>query len=88
MKPRHRRAAIVVGMLAALGLAAGLVLDAFRSNLVFFYTPSQVAAREAPHGRSFRIGGVSNAIIGQCSGYGERRPTGNRDDCAAICLHC
>jgi cytochrome c-type biogenesis protein CcmE len=61
VKPRHRRAAIVVGMLAALGLAAGLVLDAFRSNLVFFYTPSQVAAREAPHGRSFRIGGLVQA---------------------------
>jgi cytochrome c-type biogenesis protein CcmE len=61
VKPRHRRAAIVVGMLAALGLAAGLVLDAFQSNLVFFYTPSQVAAREAPHGRSFRIGGLVQA---------------------------
>jgi cytochrome c-type biogenesis protein CcmE len=58
MKPRHRRAAIVLAMLAGLGLAAGLVFNAFNSNLVFFYTPSQVAAHEAPAGRSFRIGGL------------------------------
>jgi cytochrome c-type biogenesis protein CcmE len=61
MKPRHRRAALVLGMLAALGLAAGLVFSAFGSNLVFFYTPSQVAAREAPAGRSIRIGGLVQA---------------------------
>jgi cytochrome c-type biogenesis protein CcmE len=61
MKPRHRRAALMLGMLAALGLAAGLVFSAFDSNLVFFYTPSQVAAREAPAGRSIRIGGLVQA---------------------------
>jgi cytochrome c-type biogenesis protein CcmE len=61
MKPRHRRAALVLGMLAALGLAAGLVFSAFDSNLVFFYTPSQVAARDAPAGRSIRIGGLVQA---------------------------
>ncbi len=43
---------------AALGLAATLVLDAFQSNLVFFFSPSQVAANEAPKGKSFRIGGL------------------------------
>jgi cytochrome c-type biogenesis protein CcmE len=43
---------------AAIGLAATLILNAFRSNLVFFYSPSQVAANEAPVGRSFRIGGM------------------------------
>jgi len=43
---------------AALGIAAALVLAAFQKNLVFFFTPSQVAANEAPHGRSFRIGGM------------------------------
>jgi cytochrome c-type biogenesis protein CcmE len=61
MKPRHMRAALVLGMLAALGLAAGLVFSAFDSNLVFFYTPSQVAARDAPAGRSIRIGGLVQA---------------------------
>ncbi len=43
---------------AALGLATTLVLDAFQSNLVFFFSPSQVAANEAPKGKSFRIGGL------------------------------
>ena len=43
---------------AALGIAAALVLSAFQKNLVFFFTPSQVAANEAPQGRSFRIGGM------------------------------
>jgi len=52
--------AIVAG-LAALGVAAALVLNAFRSNLVFFFTPSQVAAQEAPRDRPFRIGGLVEA---------------------------
>ena len=58
MKPRHRKAAIALGVLAAVGLAVGLVLNAFNSNLVFFYTPTQVAAQEAPKGKPFRIGGM------------------------------
>jgi cytochrome c-type biogenesis protein CcmE len=43
---------------AALGIVAALVLMAFQKNLVFFFTPSQVAANEAPQGRTFRIGGM------------------------------
>jgi cytochrome c-type biogenesis protein CcmE len=58
MKPRHRRLAIAGGVLAAVGVAAALVLNAFQSNLVFFYSPSQVAAHEAPVERTFRIGGM------------------------------
>jgi cytochrome c-type biogenesis protein CcmE len=58
MKPRTRRFAWIAAGLAALGVAAALVLNAFQSNLVFFFTPSQVAAREAPQGRAFRIGGM------------------------------
>lgn len=58
MKPRHKRFAIVVGGLAALGIAATLVLNAFQSNLVFFFTPTQVAKGEAPKDRTFRIGGL------------------------------
>ena len=50
-------AAIAVGV-AALGIVAALVLTAFEKNLVFFFTPSQVAANEAPLGRTFRIGGM------------------------------
>jgi len=58
MKPRHKRIAIVLGVLGAVGVAVSLVLSAFNSNLVFFFTPSQVAAKEAPQGRTFRIGGL------------------------------
>ena len=58
MKPRTRRFAWIVGGLAVLGVAAAFVLNAFQSNLVFFFTPTQVAAREAPQGRPFRIGGL------------------------------
>jgi cytochrome c-type biogenesis protein CcmE len=58
MKPRHKRMALIVAGLATLGLAATLVLNAFRSNMVFFFTPSQIAAHEAPAGRSLRIGGL------------------------------
>ena len=61
MKPRTRRALWIVGGLAALGVAAGLVLNAFQSNLVFFLTPTQVAANEAPRDRPFRIGGLVEA---------------------------
>jgi cytochrome c-type biogenesis protein CcmE len=58
MKPRTRRFALIGGGVAVLGLAAALVLNAFQSNLVFFFTPTQVAAGEAPKGKTFRIGGM------------------------------
>ena len=58
MKPRHKRFVLVGGGVAALAVAAGLVLSAFQKNLVFFFTPSQIAANEAPIGKSFRIGGM------------------------------
>ena len=61
MKPRHKRIAIAAGVLAAVGVAVALVLNAFNSNLVFFYTPTQVAAKEAPQGKTFRIGGLVQA---------------------------
>ena len=58
MKPRTKRGLAIVGGLAALGAATALVLSAFQENLVFFFTPTQVAANEAPQGRLFRIGGM------------------------------
>ena len=58
MKPRHKRFALIAAGLAALGGAAALILSAFQSNLVFFYTPSQVASHKAPQGQAFRIGGL------------------------------
>jgi cytochrome c-type biogenesis protein CcmE len=70
VKPRTRRIAIVAGGLAALAVVAGLVLSAFQQNLVFFFTPSQVAANEAPQGKTFRIGGMVE------SGSVKRQPDG------------
>ena len=58
MKPRHKRLAVAAGVVVAVGAAAALVLNAFQSNLVFFYSPSQIAAREAPEARTFRLGGM------------------------------
>lgn len=58
MKPRHRRIALIVCGVAGLAIAAALVLSAFQENLVYFFTPSQVAAKEAPLGRAFRVGGM------------------------------
>jgi cytochrome c-type biogenesis protein CcmE len=58
MKPRHRKALIALGLLAAVGTAVGLVLNAFNQNLVFFYTPTQVAKQEVPRDKSFRMGGL------------------------------
>jgi cytochrome c-type biogenesis protein CcmE len=58
VKARHKRIALIVGGLAVLGIVAALVLNAFNSNLVFFFTPTQVAAGEAPKNTTFRIGGL------------------------------
>src|SRR2546425_8959483 len=58
MKTRHKRMGFIGLGLAGLGIAAALVLNAFQSNLVFFFSPSQIAAKEAPVGRNFRIGGL------------------------------
>ena len=58
MKTRHKRIVFIVVSLAALGLAAYLVLGAFRNNLVFFFSPTQIATKETPVGRTFRIGGL------------------------------
>ncbi len=58
MKPRHRRMMLVVAGVALLGITAALVLNAFQSNLVFFFSPSQVADKEAPVNKTFRLGGL------------------------------
>lgn len=61
MKPRHKRFAILGGLLSAVGIVVALVLNAFQSNLVFFYSPTQVEAKEAPTARTFRVGGLVEA---------------------------
>jgi cytochrome c-type biogenesis protein CcmE len=58
MKSRHKRFILIVLGLLVLGAAATLILNAFRSNLVFFFTPTQVAQGEAPRGTTFRVGGM------------------------------
>ena len=58
MKPRHKRFAFIGLGLLVLAVATVLILNAFQSNLVFFFTPTQVAGGEVPQGRSFRIGGM------------------------------
>ena len=58
MKPRHRRFAWIGGAVLLLAVAVGLVLNAFQSNLVFFFSPTDVAEHRAPQGRAFRIGGM------------------------------
>ena len=58
MKTRHKRIALILGGLVVLGLVVALVLNAFQSNLVFFFSPTQVAAGEAPKGQAFRVGGM------------------------------
>jgi cytochrome c-type biogenesis protein CcmE len=58
MKPRHKRLIAIMAGVALLGVAAALVLNALQSNVAFFFSPSQVAAGEAPRDRAFRIGGM------------------------------
>ena len=58
MKLRHKRAAIIVGGLAALGIASALVLNALNSNIALYVTPTEVAEGKAPKGQAFRIGGL------------------------------
>ncbi len=61
MRARNRRLLLVGGGLLSLILAAALILSAFEENLVFFFTPSEVHAREVPMDRTFRIGGLVEA---------------------------
>lgn len=58
MKPRHLRLIGLLAMLGLLALAGGLVLKAFRQNLVFFVTPSEIVSGQAPAGNRFRLGGL------------------------------
>lgn len=58
MKPRQKRIALIVGGLITLSVATALVANALDSSIAFFYTPTQVAADEAPRNKAFRIGGM------------------------------
>jgi cytochrome c-type biogenesis protein CcmE len=58
MKPKTKRFALIAAGIVVLCAAAAFVLNAFQSNLVFFFTPTQVSKGEAPKGRTFRAGGM------------------------------
>ncbi len=58
MKSRHKKLALITLVVVILGVAVALVLNAFNSNLVFFFSPTQIANGEAPTSRAFRIGGL------------------------------
>jgi cytochrome c-type biogenesis protein CcmE len=58
MTPRRKRIALILGGLATLSIATALVANALNSSIAFFYTPTQVAAEEAPKNKAFRIGGM------------------------------
>ena len=58
MKPRHQRVIAIAAGVTLVAVAAGLVLNAFRGNVVFFFSPSQIVAKEAPVEKTFRVGGM------------------------------
>jgi cytochrome c-type biogenesis protein CcmE len=58
VKPRHKRALLIVAALVVIGVAATLILNALNSNIALYVTPSEVAAGKAPQGQAFRIGGM------------------------------
>lgn len=58
MTPRRRRMVAMTSGFACLVAATALVLTAFEQNMLYFYTPTQIAAGEAPEGRRLRVGGL------------------------------
>ena len=58
MTPRRRRMVAMTSGLVCLAAATALVLTAFEQNMLYFYTPTQIAAGEAPEGRRLRVGGL------------------------------
>jgi cytochrome c-type biogenesis protein CcmE len=58
MKPRQKRMATVAAILVGVGIATAFALQAFQNNLLYYYSPTQVEAGEAPSSRAFRVGGL------------------------------
>jgi cytochrome c-type biogenesis protein CcmE len=58
MTPRQKRMATVAAIIAGVGIATAFALQAFQQNLLYYYSPSQILAGEAPDSRSFRVGGL------------------------------
>jgi len=72
MNKRSKRKVMVIMVLFGVSLATVLGLTAFKENLLYFYSPTQVAAGEAPDNRSFRIGGlvVKGSVVRETEGLG------------------
>jgi len=58
MTPRQKRMVTVVAILAGVGIATTFALKAFNQNLLYYYSPTQISAGEAPTARTFRVGGL------------------------------
>jgi len=58
MKSRQKRLMFVSLGLVGVAAAAALALSALRSNIAYFFSPSQVMAKEAPADHVFRLGGL------------------------------
>tara|TARA_B110000438_G_scaffold286883_1_gene318594 strand:+ start:5396 stop:5836 length:441 start_codon:yes stop_codon:yes gene_type:complete len=58
MSPRKKKMLTLALAVAGLGLATALILTAFEKNLMYFYSPSEIAMGDAPENRPFRIGGM------------------------------
>ena len=57
MTPRRQRMMLIGLVLVGVVVSATLALRAFQENLMYFFSPTQVAAGEAPE-RAFRLGGM------------------------------
>jgi cytochrome c-type biogenesis protein CcmE len=70
MTPRRKRLALALAVFGAAALTTALVMNAFRSNLVFFYSPSDIVAQQAPAARPFRLGGLveTGSLVRQSDG--------------------
>ena len=74
MTPRRKRLLLAAAVLGLSATAVALVANAFRSNLVFFYSPSDIAAQQAPKARTFRLGGLVEAgSVDTCQGSSSAR---------------
>jgi cytochrome c-type biogenesis protein CcmE len=58
MKTRHKRLIIIFAGVAVLSVALTLIFKALNSNMAFFFSPSDVQAKQAPADRAFRLGGL------------------------------
>ena len=58
MTPRQKRMVTVVAIVAGVGIATAFALKAFNQNLLYYYSPTQVHAGEAPDSRAIRVGGL------------------------------